>query len=257
MAKLWKILKVIIFSVGALTLALIAYGLISTFVSPLFKSTKQHLAEAPVEETVYEKKDGAMKLIIKSKETESAIAYLLTVTKDNKTVVQNYRLPLEKYDLAGVSFYDAVLIPFRENEFRIILFSSYEGDEGVSDSHVWFLKMSGAMNVREVMRLSNIHRSEDNGLTITGAKYIGMPYQQLFHSEAFVVPIMVRVRDSIHISPALSAEGTDALHASLEQEIRARMAAPSESSKEEKLGDQYQTVRKELNEALSERTIDY
>ncbi len=257
MAKLWKVLKVIIFSVGALMLALIAYGLISTFVSPLFKSTKQHLAEAPVEETVFEKKDGAMKLVIKSKETESASASLITITKNDKPVVRNFRLPLEKFDLAGVSFYDAVLIPFRENEYRIILFSSYEGEEGASDSYVWFLKMSDTMNVHEVMKLSDMHRNESNGLVIIGNKIIGMPYQQLFHSEAFVVPIMMRVKDDIHVSPALSAEGTDALHAAFEQEIRARTAAPSDSSKEEKLGEQYQKTRKELNEALSEKTIAY
>ncbi len=260
MAKLWKVLKVIIFGVGALTLALLLYGLIQTFVFPLFRSHAHQDREAktPSEEVVFEKKDGGLKLLVKRKETtDGPDAYLITLTKGGAQIVQNYRLPTGKYHLEGVSFYDAALIPIRENEYRIVLFSSYEEEEGGSDSYVWFLKMTDAMDVREVMQLSDVHRSESNGLVILGNKYFYMPYQKLFRSELFVVPLMARVGDSIRVSPLLSPEGAETLHTAFEQEIKARIASPSDGGKEEKRGEQYQKVRKEMDEALSERTISY
>lgn len=256
MAKLWKVLKVIIFSWGALSLALVLYALLTLLYQSVFTGHKHQEASASAEEVVFDKQDGALKLVVKRKETEGAGAYLITLTKDSKPIVQNYRLPVEKYHLEYVSFYDAALIPVRENEYRIVLFSAYEGEEGISDSHIWFLKMADTMNVREVIRLNDVHRSESNGLVILGTKSFGMPYQKFFRSEAFVVPVMVRVSDSISISPLLSPAGADALHTALEQEIKARMEWPSEG-KEEKRGEQYEKVRKEMDEALSEKAIAY
>lgn len=256
MAKFWKVLKVIIFSVGALTLALIAYGLITTFVTPLFKSTKHGKAAAPAEEVVFEKKTGGMKLLLKRRETEGPDAYSLTLTKEGAPVFQNYRLPTGKYHLEYVRFYDASVIPVRDNDCRIILYSVFADDEGESESHIWFLKAAGAVTVREVLSLSDLHATEPDGLTILGNKRFGLPYQDDFRSEAFVVPVMVRVGNSISVSPLLSPAGADALHSALEQEIKARLNNPSKNS-EENIGDQYQKARKDMNEALSEKVIAY
>ncbi len=256
MAKFWKVLKVIIFSVGALTLALIAYGLVTTFVTPLFKSAKHEKAEAPAEEVVFEKKTGGMKLVLKRRETEGPDVYLLTLTKEGTPVFQSYRLPTGKYHLEYVRFYDASVIPVRDNDYRIVLYSVFADDEGESESHVWFLKAAGAVTVREVLSLFDLHTTESDGLKILGNKRFGLPYQDDFRSEAFMVPVMVRVGDSISISPLLSSSGAEALHSALEQEIRARLAKPSKST-EEKLDEQYQKVRNDMNEALSEKVIAY
>lgn len=257
MAKFWKVIKIIIFSYGALSLSLNLFGLLLMLYSDVFtKATHQDKA-APTETVVLDKQDGALKLVMKRREAESKGAYLITLTKDDKPIVQNYHLPVEKYHLEDVSFYDASLIPVRENEYRVILFSAYEGEEGgASDSHIWFMKMTDTMNVREVIRLSDLHKKDANGLVILGNKSFEMPYQKTFRSEAFVVPIMVRVSDSISISPLLSTAGADALHSAFEQEVGARLAVPLEA-KEEKRSEQYQKVRKEINEALTEKVIIY
>ncbi len=212
--------------------------------------------DATAEEVVLEKKYGEQKLTVKRKETDGPYAYLLTLTVGNRTIVQNYHLPVQKYHLEYVSFYDASVMLIRENEYRIVLFSVSEGGEGDTETQIWFLKMTDTVNVREVMRLSDVHRSESNGLVILGSKYFGLPYQEEFRTEPFVVPVMVRVGDSISISPLLSPVGADALHTALEQEIKARMEWPSEG-KEENLSGQYQQANKALSEALSEKVFAY
>lgn len=117
--------------------------------------------------------------------------------------------------------------------------------------------MTNTMNVRDVITLSGVHASEDSrGMTVLGNKRFGIPYQEGFQSGPFVVPVMVRVGDSISISPLLSPAGMEALHSALEQEIKARTANPPKN-KEEKLDDQYQKARKDMNEALSEKTIPF
>jgi hypothetical protein len=258
MAKFWKVFKVIVFVWGALTLALIVYGLITTFVMPLFKGHSNQAAQAPAEEVMFEKKDGGLTLVVKRKETpEGPDAYLITLSRDNKPVVQNYRLPTQKYHLDFVRVYDASIVPGRENEIRLVLYSNSDEGEGNSDSQLWFLKVTDAMSVREVITLSDVHTSEDTrGMMVLGNKRFGIPFQEGFQSEPFVVPVMVRAGDSISISPLLSSAGADALHTALEQEIKARMAKLSKD-KEEKHGEQYQKIRKEMDEALSEKVIAY
>jgi len=255
MAKVWKVLKVVIFSIGALTLALIAYGLFTVYVTPLFKA-KQQKTEAPVEEVVFEKKTGGMNLVVKSKQTDGSDAYSLTLTKEGTPVVQNYRLPTEKYHLEYVRIYDASVIPGRDNDYRIILYSFYADDEQESLSHIWFLKAAGTVSVREVLELSDLHTNESDVLTILANRRFALPYQEDFRSETFVVPVMVKVGDNISMSPLLNSTGADALHTALEREIKARMEKLSKD-KEENLAEQYQKVRKELNEALIEKTIAY
>lgn len=256
MAKFWKVLKVIIFSVGALTLALLLYGLIQTFVFPLFKGQGHQEAQTSSEETAFEKKEGGYKLLVKRKGTQDQDEYLVTLSKDNATLVQNYRLPMKKYELGDINIYDASFVPLRGSEHGIILYSAYADDEGASESQVWFLKATDMMSVREVISLSDIHQAGSGDYTIIGNKRISLPYQEGFRSEAFIVPVMIRVGDSIRVSPLLSSEGAEALHAAVEREIKARMDKPSKD-KGENLGEQYQKARKELNEALSERTIAY
>ena len=256
MAKFWKIIKAVIFGWGVLTLAVLLLIWLVNIKSSVFNGHKHSKTEAPAEEVVFEKKDGGLKLVVKHKETEGTYAYLITLTKGGTSVVQNYRLPTEKYHLEYVRFYDANFIPGRENEPRIVLYSSSEEGEGDADSQMWFLKVVDKVNVYEVIALSDVHRIESNGLEIMGNKRIGLPYQDSFPYESFVVPTMIRVSDSIRISPLLSPEGLGALHSALEHEIKVRMEKPS-TGKEEKRGEQYQKVRKEMDEALVERTIPY
>ena len=104
MAKFWKVLKIIIFSWGALTLALVLLGLISTFVTPLFKSHKRQKTEAQAEEVVFEKKYNEHKLVVKRKETEGPDTYLISLSRGGNTIVQNYRLPTQNYHLEYVRF---------------------------------------------------------------------------------------------------------------------------------------------------------
>jgi len=257
MAKLWKILKVFIFGIGALTLALILYGLIMAFIVPLFKGHQQGASKEQIEEVVFEKKEGIYKLVVKSKETEGPAEYLITVFKDGSTLVKSYLLPTKQHHFEYINIDNASFVPLRGNDLGVVLFSSSGDGDGGGDSHVWLLKAADTtMNVREVVSLSNMNRSAAGGLTILGAKYIGLPYQKGFHSEPFVIPVAVRVGDTISISPLLSREGADVLFATLKQEIRSREdKMPKEKDKE--LAEGYRKSVKEMGEALVERSVPY
>ena len=256
MAKFWKIIKAVIFGWGAFTLSLLLLIWFYNIFSSVFNGHKNGKTETPTEEVVFEKKDGGLKLVLKRKETDGPDAYLMSLTKGGAQIVQNYRLPTEKYHLQYVRFYDADLLPGRENEPRIVLYSSSEEGEGDADSQIWFLKMADKMNASEVVALSDVHRIESSGLEILGNKRIRLPYQEGSRYESFVVPVMVRVGDSIRISSLLNPEGAEALHSALEHEIKVRTEKPVKD-KEEKHGEQYQKIRKEMNEALSEQVIAY
>lgn len=256
MDKLWKVLKVLIFSLGVLTLSLLLWGLFTTFVTPLFKSAGQRTADAPTEEVAYEKTEGGYKLVIKRREAQGLDEYLVTLNREGAAAVKNYRLPTQKYNLGYINIYDASFVPLRGNALGIVLYSAYADDEGASESHVWFLKASDSMSVREVIPLSDIHHAGTGEYTIIGNKRVGLPYQQGFRSEQFVVPVAIRVGDDISIAVQLTQTGTDALRTALDREITARLSRPTEN-KEENLGEQYQKARKEMNEALSDRTIAY
>ena len=106
MAKSWKVLKFIIFTWGALSLGLFLVGLLFAAYTKIFSGHQQQKTNSTTEEVVFEKKDGALKLVVKRREAEGTSAYLITLTKDNKPIVQSYRLPTEKYHLEYVSFYD-------------------------------------------------------------------------------------------------------------------------------------------------------
>lgn len=257
MAKFWKVVKVVVFSWGALTLALIAYGLITTFVPQLFKSHNWQASKAPAEEVAFEKKEGGYKLVVKSKETEGPAEYLITVIKDGSTLIKNYHLPMQKYQFEYININDASFVPLRGNELGIVLYSAYADGDGDSDSHVWFLKAADTtMSVREVISLSEINRSTAGGLAILGNRRISLPYQEGFHSEPFVVPVMVRIGDTISISPLLTREGSDVMFSALKQEIKAREdKMPKE--KDNELAEGYRKAGKEMSEALSEKAITY
>ncbi len=242
---------------GRAPLALLLYGLISTLVVPLFQG-RGKAVQAPAEEVMFEKKDGGLALVVKRRETpEGPDAYLLTLSRDNKPVVQNYRLPVQKFHLDSVRVYDASIVPGRGNEIRLVLYSNSDEGEGDTESQVWFLKMTDKMNVCEVITLSDVHTSEDSrGMIILGNKRFGLPFQEGFQSEPFIVPIMVRVGESIRISPLLSPAGADAFHTVVEREIKARMAEPRKDKKED-VSAQYESARKEMGDALSEKVIAY
>ncbi len=257
MPKFWKVVKVVVFSWGALTLALIAYGLITTFVPPLFKRDTWLASKAPAEEVAFEKKEGGYKLVVKSRETEGPSEYLITVIKDGSTLVKNYHLPIQKYQFEYVNINDASFVPLRGNELGIVLYSSSADGDGDSDSHIWFLKAADTtMSVRDVISLSEINRSAAGGLTILGNRRISLPYQEDFNSEPFVVPVVVRISDTIAISPLLTREGEEVMFSLLKQEIKTREdKMPKEKNNE--LAEGYRKAGKEMNEALSEKVTAY
>ena len=254
--KIWNVAKKIIFIWGALTLALVAYALFVAYIPPLFKSHKQTKTETPSEQVVFEKKEGGYKLLVKRKETQGADEYLVTLSRDGKPVVQNYRLPTQKYHLEYINIYDASFVALRGNEQGLVLYSAYSDDEGASDSHIWFLKATDTMSVREVISLSDVHLAESGGLTILGNRRIGLPYQEGFRSEPFIVPVAVHVNDTIAISPLLNREGADMLFSVLKQEVKAREdKKPKDKANE--LAEGYRNASKEMSEALIEKTIPF
>lgn len=258
MQKLWKVVRVILMGVGALTLALILWVIFVTSVKPMFMGRGQQETRELTDRVIFEKSEDGYQLKVERKETKGPDKYLLSLSREGRQVVREYRLPVEKYQVEYLDIYDAAFVALRGGDEGVILFA--EGDaesECSSESIIWVIRASRETSVRDVIRLTDVHRTDQNGLQIVGTKQFALPYQQGFRFETYVVPVIVRVGDAVTVSPILGGEGVDALRASLSQEVRMRLEKVPQDEKGKKLEEQYRKAEMALNEFLTERMISF
>lgn len=258
MQKLWKVVRVILMGVGALTLALFLWLFFVMTVKPMFMGRGQQETRELTDRVIFEKNEDGYKLKVKRKETKDSDKYLLSLSRDGRQIVQEHRLPIEKYQVEYLDIYDAAFVALRGGDEGVILFAEGDGESDCSsDTSIWVIRASRETSVRDVIRLADVHRTDQNGLRIVGTKQFALPYQQGFRFETYVVPVIVRVGDAVTVSPLLGGEGVDALRASLSQEVRMRLEKVPQDEKGKKLEEQYRKAEMSLNELLAERMISF
>lgn len=264
MAKFWKVLKVIIFIWGALTLALILGTILYVNISE--RMTARSVSQEPTDE-VYEKTFEDIRLTVTHKRGDESGKVLVNLSKAGVSLARNYALPIKKYNLEWFQASDADIIRVTDNEYRIVLYGSGDEDEEFSYDSVWFLKYKNELKVVEVVNLSQMRRINDLDMVILGHKNVGLPSQEDFEHVGFRIPIEVRVGNSIQITPLLSQNGIRLIKKVFNEEAQKRMdavrAQKDKAKDKDKEEDGRETLKQvnralnNLNEAIEEKTVSY
>ena len=259
MAKLWKVIKVIIFLWGAFILG----AIVTTF---LYVNISERLTTKIVPEEkdeIYEKTSEGVRLTVTHKRGEDAGKILLDLSKAGASLVRNYTLPLKKYSAEWLQVSDSDIIRVNENEYRIILYGSSDEDAEFSHNSVWFLKYQNQVKVVEVVNLAGMRKLNDLDLVILGHKSVGLPYQEDYDHVGFQIPIEVRVNNSVQVTPLLTQTGIGLMKKVFDGEARKRMDKLRASKDKETDPDNAETQElikdalKEFDEAIQDKNVAY
>ena len=259
MARFWKVLKVIVFIWGALSL-----GTIITTI--LYVNISERLTSRTVpDETdeVYEKSSDGIKLKVTHKRREESGKVLLDLSKAGASLARTYALPLKKYNVEWLHVSDSEIIRVNENEYRIILYGSSDEDAEFSHNSVWFLKYQNQLKVVEVVNLAGMRKLNDLDLVILGHKSVGLPYQEDYDHVGFQIPIEVRVNNSVQVTPLLTQTGIGLMKKVFDGEARKRMDKLRASKDKETDPDNAETQElikdalKEFDEAIQDKNVAY
>jgi len=251
MAKFWTVFKKIILVWGFLSLAFVLYAVITLTISTIFNNK---VAEQE-QNKGFEKTFNDIKLKV-TRKYDKANRFFVSVTKANTPLIANYQLPTREYDLNWIRITDAAVIPIKGNEYHIILYSAVDDCDQESGHYVWFLKLSNEMSLIKMISLSDIHNIEGNESMIFGNNIISLPSFTGFKYEQIVLPIEVRIGDTIKTIPMLNQRSIDTMRHYYDKEINARMAKLATSSNAHVL-EQYKKTADELKEVLSENVYPY
>jgi hypothetical protein len=251
MGKFTNILKKILVVWGAISLSFILILIIWAFIT----SRTGNRAVEKEKDIVYEKKSEGIKLTVTRKMGKQAGEVLVSLTKGERALVSNYQLPVKKYSTEWLQIRDSKIIPVSENEYRVILYSTAESDDESTD-YLWFLKYNNQMNVVQVIDMEGMHKIDDQDTIFLGNKHIYLPYAKGFDHGHFVIPIEVRVGDTIRISPLLSQNGIELLKKVFDKEAQKRMEKFRKEEKNEMLKINEKSLKK-FSEAIVEKSIPY
>jgi hypothetical protein len=252
MGKLTTILKKLIFVWGLISLGFVLFAAISLTISTM--KGKKFIEEE--RNKIYEKSFDQIKLQVKKEIEKTSEQLLVTITKSDKPLISNYRLPTEQYRLNSLDVNDSKVIPMNENDYRVILYSVvYECDAEVA-YYIWFLKLKNQMNLVQVIDISDMHKIEGKETIVFGNKIIGLPSYDNFKYEHFVVPIEISIGDSIKTIPMLNKKSIDMMKSVFEKEAQKRIEMLTKSSNSEVLKEYRDSIRK-FNEAITEKVIPY
>lgn len=253
MGKIQSTLKKAIFIWGIVSFVLVLF--LAIFLMILLSSNRQTVEKYQKE--AYAKHFGQLLLTVQDWSDENQNAHLISISKSGKTIVNNYRLPIEKYGLEfPIRIKDSKLISVKENEYRIILYSSYDECCEVSTDYVWFFKLNDKLNLVYVVDLSELTKNETNELSFFGYKYAKLPYFENAAYKYFIIPIEVTVGETIKISPLLNKSGMDLYKVAYEAEAEKRMATLNKIQNDEML-KKYETALIEFKDAITEKNIPY
>jgi hypothetical protein len=207
--------------------------------------------------TAYEKSFGDLRLTVQDRSDKNQNAHLISISKSGKTLVSNYRLPIEKYDLRyPLQIKNSKLIPLKENGYRVILFSTFDECCEESTDYVWFFKLNDKLNLVHVVDLSELTKNEADKLSFFGYKYAKLPYFKDAAYKYFIIPIEVTVGESIKISPLLNKSGIDLIKMSYEIEAEKRMATLNKTQNVDML-KKYKTELAKFKDTITEKNIPY
>ncbi len=253
MGKIKSILKTAIIIWGILSLALVLFVTISLIV----QSLKNRQILEKYQNEAYEKRFDQLLLTVQERSEKDQYSQLISISRSGKTLVSNYRLPIEKYGLESpIEIKDSKFIPVKENEYRIILYSTYNECTEVSTDYVWFFKLNNKLNLVHVVDLSDLTKNEANELSFFGYKYAKLPYFKDAAYKYFIIPIEITVGETIKISPLLNKSGMDLLKMAYETEAKKRIATLNKTQND-KILKEYKAELIKFKDAITEKNIPY
>ncbi len=252
MSKFKTISKTLIFVWGLISLGFVLFAAISLTISTM--KGKKVLEEARTK--IYEKSFGEIKLQVKKEIEKASEQLLVTITKSDKPLITNYRLPTDQYRLSSLDLNDSKVIPVNGNEYRVILYSVVYECDAEAAHYIWCLKLGTHMNLVEVIELSDMHKIDGKETIVFGNKIIGLPSYDNFKYEQFVVPIEISISDSIKTTPMLNKKSADMITSVFQKEAQKRIEILTERANNEML-EEYKGSMRKFNEAMAEKVIPY
>lgn len=253
MGKIKSILKTLIFVWGIATLALVLFITITLSIKSVInrKTVENSQKEA------YEKRFDQIVLTVRETTDKNKATQLISISKSGKPLVRDYRLPVEKYGLEyPVQIKDSLVISTNENEFRVMLFTTFHECAEESTDYVWFFKKNDKLNLIHVVDLSELTRSETNMTSFFGYKHVNLPYFEKAEFKHWIVPIEVNVGENIRTSPLLNKVGISLLKTAYQTEAQKRMAILSKTQNVEMLG-KYKSALAKFEDAVTDQSIPY
>jgi hypothetical protein len=252
MKKIINIVKKVILVWGVLSLCFAL--LLSVYVAVNIISTKKLIGKS--EDIIYEAKSDEVKLVVIHKTGKDSSEVLINLSKSDKELISNYHLPVEKYGLHSVHVNDSKIIHVRDDEYRIILYSRYYECTEESTDFIWFFKFKNQLNLIHVIGLSDLYNIQSEETIIFGNKHIGLPSFEANEYKQFIIPVEIRIGDSIKILPLLSRHGITLLKNAFEKEAQGRIEKLRTGGNNEMV-EEYKASMQRFSEAITEKIIAY
>ena len=251
MTKLWTYFKKVVLVWGFISLAFFLLAVISLTIST-FAGKK--IAQVEQEEGFHKDfNDIKLKVTRNYDETSS---YFVNISKGSSSLITDYRIPTEKYDLDWFEVTDASIVPVKENEYRVILYSAIYDCDQESGHFVWLFKLNNQMQLVKMISLSDVHKVEGDDLMLFGNKIISLPSFTDFKYEQIVMPLEVGIGEAVRIAPMMNQRSIDIMRHYYGSELDRRIDKLTASSDGEML-KQYQKASAEFKEVLSEKTYPF
>ncbi len=247
MAAFKELVKKLVFVWGAVSLAAIVGFIIFMAVS----NSLPPKMTAATEESIHENSSGNVKLMVKRKSSDEENEILLTISQQGKTLISNYRLPIEKdewfEDVAG-SKIDAA----GPGGFRITLIG-VANDCDEATHYVYFLRYDGKMNLIASEMVTDTIRLRDGA--IIGNRHFFLPFAEGHEYKHFIVPVEIRAGETaIVTSPLLSERGISLVRGEFEDGLKERGEKLKKGEDQEAFNSFTKTCRT-FPEALREKSV--
>ena len=174
-SRLKQTIKNVVFLWGAISLGLIISVLLYLRISSFFHNNERPIKTA---ETLHDKTFGNLRLTVVGKYENKEPEVLISMTQENKSIVENYLLPTHEKGFGYVRFYDSLVIPAKHDKYRIMLFTVADECDN-SSNQVWFLSLDGHMKLIRVDNLFNMRRSKSGSGPIFGNKHRSLCFGQI------------------------------------------------------------------------------
>jgi hypothetical protein len=107
-----------------------------------------------------------------------------------------------------------------------------------------------------MIEMSDMHRIEGSEILIFGNRIISLPSFADFKYQHVIIPIEIRISDTIYTAPMLNRKSIDMMKSYFRNEAQRRKDMLAGSS-DTAMVERYKKAAKEFDEALSERVIPY
>lgn len=247
MKTIWEYFKLAVLVWGFLCLALVLYIVVS-LIAKDFSYEREAEQQAQVD-TSYKKSVGDINIKV-SKNKQNQERLLISIYKKEKTVVTDYALPMERFDLGWLDVEDVLVYPMSGEKYRIILMSTNtESDHDTLHNYIWVLSLDGKLGFEKMIDLSDFRKIPDNKSVLYGDRIIYLPGFGEETYESVSVPVEVTIGRMIGVRPLLGRQNLDSIRHHYEKIIDARINKLSALQDKEML-EQYRNAAKELQEIV-------